>query len=144
MKLIEIAKAYMAIEKLADEKLPLKVSYGLGRIMDKLEKPFTFYANKEMELIRTYKPAEQEGTTIRFSDQETAAKFNQAHLELDELDEDVSIRPVEIDVNISAGISMKNLRDLRKYGIVEIIGGEEDGGQRSEEDCTCGRHGAGN
>lgn len=141
MKLIEIARAYMAIEKLADEKLPLKVSYGLSRIMDKLEKPFTFYANKEMELIRTYKPAEQEGTMIRFGNKETAAEFNQAHLELDEIEENVEIKPVEIDVNISAGISLKDLRELQKRGVVKITGGDEDGGQRSEENCSCGRHG---
>lgn len=143
MKLVEVARAYMALEKLADEKLPLNVSYGLSRTMDKLEKPFTFYADKEYELMQIYKPTEQEGTTIRFKDADTAIDFNKAHKELDEIEEDVEIRPVEINVNISAGISLKNLRELQKYGVITIVGGDEDG-QRHEEGCSCGRNGTDN
>ena len=44
MKLLDVAKAYMELEKLADERLPIRISYGLDRAMEKIERVFHFYA----------------------------------------------------------------------------------------------------
>ena len=146
MKLIDVAKAYMALEALAEEKLPIRISYGLTRAMDKLERPYVFYANKEAQLMQEIPADEQNGTTLRFSDPAQAARFNAAHADLDNLEEEVQIRPVEIPVGLHANISWKNLRELQQYGIIRITGAETEesegtgDGQRETESCSCGRH----
>lgn len=146
MKLIDVAKAYMALEALAEEKLPIRISYGLTRAMDKLERPYIFYANKEAQLMREIPADEQNGATLRFSDPAQAEKFNAAHADLDNLDEDIQIRPVEIPVGLKANIGWKDLRELQKLGIIRITGAENDesedadNGQREAEGCACGRH----
>ena len=128
MKLLDVAKAYMELEKLADERLPIRISYGLDRAMEKIERVFHFYAQKEEELLNKYKPDERQGSILKYNDPDVALKYNEEHKELDELEEEVNIKPVIIPADTNIGVSWKGLRHLRILGIIKLTGfeGEDD------------------
>ena len=148
MKLLDIAHAYMELEKLAEKELPLKISYGVDKTMKALGRPFFFYANKEADLLQKYKPAEQNGPNVRFETPEITAKYNEEHKELDEIEEDIQIRPIRIDISTELDISRKSLATLTDLGIVEIVNAEEEKeesegaehGEHGAGGCSCGRH----
>ena len=135
MKMLDIANGYMELEKLAAEKLPLKTSWEIDRIMKQMERPFRFYAQKEMEMLQKYPPKEQQGSVIRFEDNETLDAYNAEHRELDEIDEDVQIRPAKIDIRTDLSISAKSLQVLVKLGMIEITG--TDGEGEDGNGCSC-------
>lgn len=122
MKLLDVAKAYMELEKLAEKELPLKVSYYVDKAIRQLHNPFNFYANKEIELVQKHEPVERRGSEVRFATDEITAKYNEEHKELDEIEEDITIKPIEINIDTNVGISRKSLKVLMDLNIVKIIG----------------------
>lgn len=135
MKLVDIAHAYMELDKLAAEKLPLKISWGIDKILKQLDRPFNFYAAKELEILQKYEPAEQNGSLVRFKDRETTEAYNLEHAELDEIEEEIQIKPVRIDIDTDIHISRESLKILAENGMIEIVEKEE----REEKDhgCSC-------
>lgn len=145
MKLLDIAHAYMELEKLSVKELPLKISYHVDKTLKRLERPFYFYANKEAEMLQKYQPLEQQGTAVRFENEEITEAYNAEHSELDEIEEEVQLRPIRIDIETNLDISRKSLKMLMDLGIVEIVGVEEESEDREDGEqgacgCSCGQH----
>lgn len=146
MKLLDVAYAYMELEKLSEKELPLKVSYQVDKTLKRLERPFYFYANKEAELLRKYPPAEQQGSNVRFETPEITAAYNDDHKELDEIDEEIQIRPIQIDIETDLNISRNSLKVLTGLGIIKIVGTNDEeseaveNGEHGACGCSCGQH----
>ena len=136
MKLLDIAHGYMELEKLAAKELPLKVSYGVNKLMNELNRPFEFYANEELKLLQEYPIAERDGKMVKFEKQEDTAEYNRKHTELDEIDEDIAFRPVRIDIGAKLDISRESLKVLLDLGMVEITGVEEEK-EAHGDGCGC-------
>ena len=146
MKLLDVAHAYMELEKLSEKELPLKISYHVDKMLKRLERAFFFYANKEAELLQKYPPAEQQGSSVRFETAEITAVYNDAHKELDEIEEEIQIRPIQVDIETDLSISRNSLKILIGLGVLEIVGTNDEESEAAENGehgtggCSCGRH----
>lgn len=132
MKLAEIAKAYIALNALTEEKLPLRISWGIDKIMRKIDRSFGFYVNKETELLKKYNPVKQNGMQVTFKDAETAEKYRAEHTELDEIEEEIQITPMRIGIETDLHISRESLRLLTDAGFIQIIDEEAEENGRDD------------
>ena len=124
LKMVDIARACMQLEKLQEQALPLRISYQLDKLVAKIERPFRFYCEKEMDLLQKYPPDQQDGTSVHFPSQEICDQYNAEHAELDGIEEEIEFMPVRVDINTNLKISQNGLRILMEAGMLEIIGEE--------------------
>ena len=117
----------MELQNLARMALPIKTSWGIDKIMQKTEKPFRFFAEKEAEILQQIKPKDiQQNGRVMFESAELRKQYDAAHKELDEIDEDIHVNAVQISLDADIRISREGLRLLSDLGFIEIIGEEEE------------------
>lgn len=129
MKLVEAANAYMELNKLHGDPMPVKIAYGIDRAMDKLERPFKFFAEKEDELLKKHPPEKVSGKSVFFATPEERKAYQAEHAELEEIEEEIAVRAVELPIDAPLKISPEGLKILTGLGIVRILGGEDDGNE---------------
>ena len=134
MKLAKIVNATQALQRIGQNKLPLKLSWRIDQTLDKLERHYQFFARKETEIFQTYKPKGVEGNRLIFETPEDAQGYQEAHKELEELEVEVgTIKPIEIDINSPVEISQQDLKALKDAGLLTVIGAEEEATEESAE-----------
>ena len=78
----EVFSAKEPLEKLLEEKFPVKVSYGLAKLASKLNDQFEIIEKVRNGLVKTYGEADEDNQVIVKSDSKNFPKFAK---ELDEL-----------------------------------------------------------
>lgn len=125
VNLLKLTKAYIELERLSEQKLPLKISYQINKLMGRITRPYQFYATKEFELLDKYKPEKQEGNQVAFSTPEAYNQYSAEHDELDALEEEVDIEPIRIESDSDIKISASGIHVLMDVGMLEVIEKED-------------------
>ena len=100
VKLIEVLKAKEALSKLSQEKLPVKISYKLSRLVKELETEFATIESFKMTLAQKY-GKETEGQQGQWEiPAENIVSFNAEFSEL--LEEDIELKSDIIECSLSA------------------------------------------
>jgi len=133
MKLIDIVNGVNALRKLGMQDLPLRVSYQINKTVGKLREDYEFFTREEQRLLDTFRPIRIEGTTVMFETPEIAEEYRQAHREIELMDADTEIRPIEIDIRQRIDISARDLSILEETGMIRIIGDEDPEEDDAEE-----------
>ena len=93
MKQSKIIKAYRAINKLYEQKLPLTISHKLWMLRQKLTPTWEFQVDKEQDVIMRFNPIIGENGEVTFNSQEDAmnckAEYEKTCKEIAELDVDL-------------------------------------------------------
>lgn len=134
MKLIDIVNGVNALRKLGMQDLPLRVSYQINKTAGKLREDYEFFTREEQRLLDTFRPIRIEGTTVMFETPEIAEEYRKAHREIELMDADTEIRPIEIDIRQRIDISARDLSILEETGMIRIIGDEDQEEDDAEEE----------
>ena len=134
MKLIDIVNGVNALRKLGMQDLPLRVSYQINKTVGKLREDYEFFTREEQRLLDTFRPIRIEGTTVMFETPEIAEEYRKAHREIELMDADTEIRPIEIDIRQRIDISARDLSILEETGMIRIIGDEDPEEDDAEEE----------
>lgn len=119
MKQGTIIKAYPTVCKLYDQPLTLAAAYRVYKLKSEMEKAWAFQAEQERKLIDEYKPTEAQGTTLKFADEETAAKFRDKMQELFDTESEFPISPISIPLSEQISITAAEIPLLE--GIVQFV-----------------------
>lgn len=130
MKLLQVAMAYMALDKIAAQELPLSISYQVMRIQNAMNDSYNFYLIKEDELLRKYPPDEIRGSRAFFKDSETWEKYEREHDEMDSIDADVHFHQIRLKSTDPVKLTAEALKTLTDAGVIVIDG---------EPECDCGK-----
>ncbi len=96
IKLSEIVNNIENIRALQEVKLPVKVSYRLKRLTDKLQSPLKTYDEKRNELVKEFGD-EQEDKTFAVKDPEKLKLFMMKFNDLVAIEEEVDFDKIKID-----------------------------------------------
>ena len=132
MKLIEIARAYMELDKIAAQELPLNISYQVMRIQNTMRDSYSYYVDKENEMLQKHQPDEIRGNRALFKDPETWEKYEKEHSELDEIEADIRFKPLALKETDPIKLTADGLKILTDAGVVLM-----DGEPEAETGCDC-------
>ena len=96
IKLSEIVNSTNRIKELLEIKMPIKVSYRINRIVDKLQPILATYDKKRNELVTEY-GEKQENDTIQVTDPEKMKVFIEKITEILEVEEEVDFEKIPVD-----------------------------------------------
>lgn len=94
MKQKDIVKAFHTLEKYEKKDLPLKVSYALFKVKNKIKDQVEFQLTKEREIYSKYKPIPQDDGALKFESEEQAREFA---IEFSEKIDEVADMEVELE-----------------------------------------------
>ena len=97
VKLSQIVNSTEDIKKLLEVKFPVKVSYRLGRLVNKLQPELTLYDAKRNELVKEFGDAPDEKGNIKVTDPEKLKLFMVKLQELLSVDIDIDFEKIKID-----------------------------------------------
>ena len=120
MKQGKIIKAYMAINKLYEQKLPLSVSHKLWMLRQKLTPTWDFQVDKEHEVILKYDPNISVDGNVTFkSDADSKAcreEYNKVCAELENIDVDLGdFKKVTIHLDDKIELSLGDIEALDEF-----------------------------
>lgn len=92
----KVNKAYPALIRLSEFKLPVKKAKGLYELTKKAEEHFQFAITEEHKYIEEFDGKENPDGTISFATQEGFGKYQEKMLELGELEIEWDIAPVSL------------------------------------------------
>ena len=84
------------IKALQDIKFPVKVSYKIMRLVNKLNPIYTIYEEKRNALVKEYADAPDEQGNVRVTDPEKLKLFSEKLKELLETTDDVDFEPISV------------------------------------------------
>lgn len=121
MKQFQINRAYGALRKLTDMELPIRESYLIATLIKKLEFNYEFELDREKKLLVKYhgKPNEKGG--IDFKTEEDAIGFKKETVELNSMDVDLEIEPIELSFESFEEQHLKPSEILCLDGFVKFI-----------------------
>jgi len=99
MTQFKINKAYPALMRLSELKMPVKKAKGLYELTKKVEEHFQFAISEEHKYIAEFNGKENPDGTISFESQDGFGKYQEKMLELGELEIDWNIVPIIISEN---------------------------------------------
>ena len=115
--LSKLSDAYNSLSKLAQEQLPIKLSYAINKNMRFFESDTSFYKNKMYELYRTYFKTDDNGNFISEEiDSNTASyqikdgkaqELTQKIRELNDTVADVEIYSIDLELLMSSNITVE-------------------------------------
>ena len=94
MKQESINRAYSALLKLKDYKLPLKKAYAIYRLYQSITGAYEFAMNEEQKCLSEYKGKPNGDGTVVFATPTDCASFRDKVEELNNMDVDITIEPV--------------------------------------------------
>lgn len=112
LKLIEIYNAKLPLEKFLRQNLPIKTSFKLLKLRNKIDSEFELIEKQRIELVNKYDTETKEGSEKRvpadkqqeffkewldFLNSETV-KFDFKKIDIDELSEDILMTPEELSL----------------------------------------------
>lgn len=83
-------------EALLETKLPIKASYRVMRLLDKLQPELKIYENKRNELVKEF-GEEQENGEVRVVDPKKLEEFQKKIIELLDIEVDVDFEKLKLD-----------------------------------------------
>lgn len=111
MKQSEIIKAYKAIIKLGQQDLPIRLAFDLFKIKMALQPHFDFQVNEEKKASANA-TANPDGS-VTFSSLEEADAFRKKLRELNDIDVELKVKPVQIPLSIPGlTLSMEDIEAL--------------------------------
>lgn len=96
MKQESINRAYSALLKLKDYKLPLKKAYAIYQLYQSISSAYDFALSEEQKYLMEYKGKPNGDGTVVFATPTECAAFRDKVEELNNMDVDISIEPVTI------------------------------------------------
>lgn len=96
MKQERINRAYSALLKLKDYKLPLKKAYAIYQLYQSISDAYEFALNEEQKYMLEYKGNPNGDGTVTFPTPTDCAAFRDKMEEISEMDVDVTVEPVPI------------------------------------------------
>ena len=120
MKQYKIIKAYKAINKLYEQKLPLSVSHKLWMLRKALMPTWDFQIEKEQEVIMSFNPDTDQNGGAVFSDPEVAEackkEYEKVCVELADLDVDLGeFKKIIIHLDDKIEISVEDIEALEDF-----------------------------
>jgi hypothetical protein len=108
LTLRDILNAQPALQRLAAEKLPVRVAYRLKKNLDQVERELRHYEAFRRELIQKYgRQTGPDAWEIPADDQEAVAVYSRELGELLDCEADMALRPMRVDdlgeIRMSAG-----------------------------------------
>ena len=97
MKQFKIIKAYKALTKLGQQDLPIKLAFDLFKIKTALQPHFDFQVDEEKKASASA-TANPDGS-ITFSSPEEADTFRKKLKELNDIDVELKVKPVQIPLS---------------------------------------------
>lgn len=111
IKLEEIIKASSALVELQRYSLPVKISYRLKRLLDRLTPILKSYDEKRVELVKEF-GEQNEKKEFEVRDPEKLKLFHEKHNELLEFEEEVEFDKIKIKELGNINIPAKDLVDF--------------------------------
>lgn len=100
MKQLQINKAYGALNKLANMQMPVRDAYNLYLLTEQIKPSYNFALEQEKKLLEKYGGVLDQNTgAFMFKDRETTDAFRQEITELNNLDVETEVDPVEISMD---------------------------------------------
>lgn len=100
MKQLQINKAYGALSRLANIQMPVRDAYKLYLLTEQMKPCCNFQLEQERKLLEKYGGAiDQDSGSFVFKDRETMEAFRREMAELNELDAEIEVDPVEISMD---------------------------------------------
>ena len=97
LKQHQINKAYGALKRLEKMQLPVKAAYSIFMLIKQLTPAYEFELDRERKLLESYHGTMNQDGSIAFETSEDASRFGAEIEELNSLDVDVKIKPVQIN-----------------------------------------------
>lgn len=114
-KMINIASAFPALQKLASVELPLKLLYSVSRLLDKIEPEMTFYNSERDKLIIKYGEREDDGAfKIK---QENMADFEREMNDLFMIDVALDVQQIVLPMLDGVKMSYNEMKALECCGV---------------------------
>ena len=113
----EIFTAYEPLQKLLNEKFPVKVSYELARMASKLKTQFEIIEKVKDGLVKTYGEVDKDNST-RIEVKPDSEQFPKFIEEMDELfakEVEIVLEKVEIPQGVEVNIEPASLMALEKF-----------------------------
>lgn len=108
IKLKDLVNNVENIKGLQEIKFPIKVSYKIKRLVDKLNPILTSYDEKRNELVKEF-GEEGENGAIQVTDPEKLKLFTEKFAELLEVEEEIDFEPIKIEEVGNVELEAKNL-----------------------------------
>ena len=108
LQLKEIINSTEQIKSLLEVKLPIKVSYRLMRLIDKLQPELKIYDDKRNELVKEF-GTKQENGDMKVEDPKKLEEFSKKMVELWDVEVDVDFDKLKIDEMGDVNIAPKDL-----------------------------------
>lgn len=99
LKMQNVADLAKALENIVTQKLPLKVSYKLGKLLKEIVDELNFFEEKRVALVKKYGKENERGIAVDESDTENYSAFLKEYQELLELDVDIDIDKYKINLS---------------------------------------------
>ncbi len=96
IKLADVINNQDNIRALQEVKLPVKISYRIKRLVDRLQSPLKTYEEKRNELVKEFGD-EQEDKTFAVKDPEKLKLFMAKFNELVQVEEEIEFEKIKID-----------------------------------------------
>lgn len=97
MKQYQANKAYGALNKIANQQLPVRDSYNIYMLLKSLEPVYRFELEQERRLVQKYGGEVGSNGSVRIPDRDDANRFKEEIEELNNLEIDLDIKPVVIN-----------------------------------------------
>lgn len=97
IKLLEVLAELENIKSIQEVKLPVKVSYRIKRLVDKLQPLLNAYEEKRVELVKEF-GEKQEDNTYKVTDSQKLKDFRAKINELQEIEEEIDFEKIPIDM----------------------------------------------
>jgi len=97
IKIGDIVSSIEGVKQLQEINFPVKVSYRLMRLVNKLQTELNSYEEKRIDLIKKYGDAPDEKGAINVTDPEKIALFRKDLQEIFDLEVDIDFEPIKID-----------------------------------------------
>jgi len=110
LKLSTIVNSVENLKALQTKEMPIKVSYKIKRLIDKLAPILKAYEEKRTELIKEY-GEEQEDKTLSVTDPEKLKIFFEKLNEVLEIEEEIDFEPIKIEEMGNVVVSPNQLVD---------------------------------
>ncbi len=121
MKQFQINRAYGALLRLSQYKMPVRDSRNVYMLMRKLEPSYSFELAKEKALAAQYHATFDKTGNLKFQDQADAKKFSDEIAELTSLEVDIDFEPIQINCDSLGEQSISPAEIANLEGFVEFV-----------------------
>ena len=112
MKQSKLARAYKVLNDLGQQRLPSMIAYKLFKLKKQLQPVWDFQVEQEQQIFEMYPPVQKEDNAFKFESPEQKKGFLDAFDELNNMESDLEITPINVPLLPEMRLSGNDLEIL--------------------------------